>query len=460
MSATVGSSELADLGLPRVDVDSHPHDRLGFRARLWSAIGVFLAAGAISACTADAPKAAPTSSSATARETPTNADWSAQADVMSPLLIDAVAPAPIPVRGSDENFHVAYELTVLNFSPRPAVLTSVETLAPDGSRVASLSQDDIAARMMVVADYGSAASAADGASAALWIPPGKTALLVLDDVYETREAIPASVTHQISASFGSAESGVGGIAVLWPDEVSQSGGTMTISNEEPVVVGAPLRGQGWLISNACCTLNGHRNVLLPVGGRINGAERFAIDASRIDVASTRARGYEALVEVDGDPDDNESYRAYGAPVLAVADATVVAVHSTDPDTAPGTLPLGPGFTLANLGGNLIALELVPDLFAVYYHLVPGSPTVRVGDTVTKGQEIARLGNSGNSSAAHLHFQLSRTPLIFSSESVPYVFEEFTVVGSIDADSGELIDEPPPGPRENALPLALTILDFP
>jgi murein DD-endopeptidase MepM/ murein hydrolase activator NlpD len=84
----------------------------------------------------------------------------------------------------------------------------------------------------------------------------------------------------------------------------------------------------------------------------------------------------------------------------------------------------------------------------------------VGDTVTKGQQIARLGNSGNSSGAHLHFQLSRTPLIFSSESVPYVFDEFTVVGSIDAESGELIDVPTPGTREDALPLALTIIDFP
>jgi Peptidase family M23 len=242
--------------------------------------------------------------------------------------------------------------------------------------------------------------------------------------------------------------------------VSQSGEDVMISTEDPMSVGAPLRGQGWLITSGCCDLNAHRNVLLPVGGRINGAERFAVDANLIDVASTRESGYSESVEVDGDPADNESYLAYGAPVLAVADATVVNVYATDPDTPPGTLPLGPGFTLANLGGNIIALELAPDLFAVYYHLAPGSPTVQVGDVVTKGQEIARLGNSGNSSAAHLHFQLSRTPLIFSSESVPYVFDEFTVVGSLDPATGEMIDEPSPGPRQNALPLALTIIDFP
>lgn len=421
---------------------------------------MLVAVSVLSACTGEPADVDSTEPVGPTTDSAPAVDWSEQTDQMSPLVIGTVDPEPIPVLGSDEYFHVAYELTVLNFSPRPAVITSVETLAPDGSVVATLSQDEAAARTMIVADYGAPQSAQAGEPAVVRIPSGKTALLVLDNAYANREDIPGSVTHQIAASFGPAESGAGGIAVLWPDEVSQTGGTVTISTEQPVSIGAPLRGQGWLVGNGCCTLNGHRNVLLPVGGQINGGERFAIDASQIDVASTRENGYSAGVEVDGDPSDNESYLAYWAPVLAVADATVITVHSTDPDTTPGALPIGPGFTLANLGGNAIALELAPDLFAVYYHLAPGSPTVQVGDTVTKGQEIARLGNSGNSSGAHLHFQVSRTPLIFSSESVPYVIDDFTVVGSIDPDSGELIGEPSPGPREDALPLVLTIVEFP
>ncbi len=421
------------------------------------AVVVLVAAGALTACTAVVPGGEPSVTSTPTVGPPTSTDWNRQADELSPLVIATVAPDPTPVLGSDERYHVAYELTVLNFSPRPAVITSVETLAPDGSVVAALSPDEVAARMMVVADYAPPKPAEDGA---LQIPSGKTALLILDDAYSSREAVPASVTHRITARFGPPESGAGGIAVLWPDEATQVGGTVHISDEEPITVGAPLSGDGWLITSGCCDLNAHRNVMLPVGGRINGAERFAIDANQIDVAATREHGYDPGVEVDGDPAENENYRAYGSGVLAVADGTVIAVHATDPDTPPGTLPLGPGFTLANLGGNLVALELAPDLFAVYYHLAPGSPTVQVGDRVTKGQEIARLGNSGNSSAAHLHFQLSRTPLIFSSDSVPYVLEEFTVVGSIDPVSGELIDEPDPGPRRNALPLALTIIDIP
>jgi hypothetical protein len=135
---------------------------------------------------------------------------------MSPLVISALAPAPMAVRGSDERFHVAYQMTVLNFSPRPAVITSVATLAPDGSVLATLSQEQVAARTMIVADYVAPEPAEDGAAAAMRVPSGKTALLILDDVYSSRDAIPASVTHQIAASFGPAESGAGGIAELWP----------------------------------------------------------------------------------------------------------------------------------------------------------------------------------------------------------------------------------------------------
>jgi len=97
---------------------------------------------------------------------------------------------------------------------------------------------------------------------------------------------------------------------------------------------------------------------------------------------------------------------------------------------------------------------------VYYHLAPGSPTVKVGDKVTKGQVIAELGNSGNSSEAHLHFQLSRTPLVFSSDSVPYVFDQFSVVGTVDEATNSIIPQPMPGPRRAELPLALNVVDFP
>ena len=45
------------------------------------------------------------------------AGYRTDADALSPLLITTLAPDPIPVTGTDGKVHVAYELSVLNFSP-------------------------------------------------------------------------------------------------------------------------------------------------------------------------------------------------------------------------------------------------------------------------------------------------------------------------------------------------------
>ena len=42
---------------------------------------------------------------------------------------------------------------------------------------------------------------------------------------------------------------------------------------------------------------------------------------------------------------------------------------------------------------------------VYMHLVEGSPTVKQGDTVRTGQLIGKVGNTGASFGAHLHFEI-------------------------------------------------------
>ena len=77
------------------------------------------------------------------------------------------------------------------------------------------------------------------------------------------------------------------------------------------------------------------------------------------------------------------------------------------------------------------LEIAPNVFALYAHLQPGSLTVKVGDVVKAGAPLAKIGNTGPSAGPHLHFGLSDKPDFFAGRSLPFVFDSFTLVGTVD-----------------------------
>jgi len=56
-------------------------------------------------------------------------------------------------------------------------------------------------------------------------------------------------------------------------------------------------------------------------------------------------------------------------------------------------------------GNYIAIAHKGKFYTYYGHLKSGSLLVNVGDKVTAGQRIAKVGSSGNSTDPHLHFEL-------------------------------------------------------
>jgi murein DD-endopeptidase MepM/ murein hydrolase activator NlpD len=58
----------------------------------------------------------------------------------------------------------------------------------------------------------------------------------------------------------------------------------------------------------------------------------------------------------------------------------------------------------------------------YFHLERGSVEVRAGQTVARGQRLARSGNTGFSTAPHLHFGVYRTGRDRTTESLAVRFE--------------------------------------
>ncbi len=104
------------------------------------------------------------------------------------------------------------------------------------------------------------------------------------------------------------------------------------------------------------------------------------------------------------------------------------------------------------------LDLGNGVCAFYAHLKPGSPAVRVGDRVRRGQELARTGNSGNTSESHLHFGLMDSPQPLTADNLPFVIDTMTWVGNVSPDT--VVAERPRGPRSGELPLLYSAVDFP
>ena len=75
---------------------------------------------------------------------------------------------------------------------------------------------------------------------------------------------------------------------------------------------------------------------------------------------------------------------------------------TQPTTASNT-PF-PNGSLQNWG-NAVRLRHPGGLTSWYFHIQPNGVTVKVGDTVQRGQPIANSGNIGRTSGPHLHFQV-------------------------------------------------------
>jgi murein DD-endopeptidase MepM/ murein hydrolase activator NlpD len=100
-------------------------------------------------------------------------------------------------------------------------------------------------------------------------------------------------------------------------------------------------------------------------------------------------------------------------------------------------------------------------YAFYAHLKPGGIEVKEGDQVRSGQRIARLGNSGNTSAPHLHFHVMDAPVPLGADhNLPYVFDSFVYQGYLEDPDGTPILLDTPEPREDELPLYQSLVTFP
>jgi hypothetical protein len=346
-------------------------------------------------------------------------------------LVASVLAAPRPVLEADGRQHLVYELQLTNPLEVAITIDKVATLDATTNQVLGALEGDAVAAAIDVLPLGGEPT---GAS----LGPGGGGFLFLDLALAEGIEVPRALVHRFSLSF---EPNPGLPAVV------QIAATKVV-RERPVVVGPPLRGARWV------ALQTHSRALNVVNGAFRFSQRFALDLVQL-TADGRL--------FVGPPDQLSSYPFYGADVLSVAGGVVVRTKDGIPDNTPvgSILP----FTNETVGGNHVVVDLGRGRFAFYGHLQPGSLTVEVGDRVKRGQVLGLLGNSGNSDAPHLHFQVADGRLPIDSNGLPYGFRFFESEGTL-ANPDEVlaggvasIDPALSGPHARQLPVNLQVISF-
>lgn len=314
--------------------------------------------------------------------------------------LQVTAPVvPVVVDGASQ---LVYELHLTNFAREALVPTRVDVLdAARGNVIASFRDDALTGRL---ARPGAAPEGVDARA----IAPGMRGVLYLELALPDG-APPQALDHRIEYAVAGSDAGASFVV---------EGGRAPLRSEPPVVLGAPLRGGPWAAIHDPAWERGHRRVIYTVDGRARIPGRFAIDWVRLDAEGREARG---------DPDRANSSYGYGADVLAVADAVVAATRDDMRDSI--RVSAHPKHALGDATGNYVALDLGDGRHAFYEHLESGSVRVARGQRVRRGEVIAALGFTGDSTGPHLHFHVADAAAPLGAEGLPFVLERFEVLGA-------------------------------
>jgi len=371
----------------------------------------------------------------------------------TPIVASFVAK-PIPFLGSDERYHLTYELQLTNATSFTWVINSLEVLnAEDHNQTfVNFSGDTVTPNNQII----------PGRIPSDNLEGGQTSVFFITFSVDNFDAIPEKIVHRLKITIpGGIPEGFLAFLSLPPDtqELVQIEAEAYVPEANAIVMGPPLRGTNWVAADGCCTAERHVRAVMPINGRLVISQRFAID-------------WEKLNDEDrifvGDPQDVASYFCYGEEILAVGEGRVVLAVDKYDDQIPGLFPVG--IPLEEADGNFVVIDLGNGNFAFYAHMIKGSVAVEVGDFVTRGQVIGLVGNTGNTIAPHLHFQMMSGPSTFGSNGVPYMIYEYDLIAQAASTQAfdmaeaegtplEIIPVDNPGIHKDDLPLDLSIVNF-
>ena len=397
-------------------------------------------------------------------------------------LLTRIVREPQPFKANDGKIHLVYELEILNFTTETVDLTRLTVFdsSIDTAPLLVLEGDQFMQRTVLLQYHPFKRAPLEDVTVDR-IGPGQTAVVYLDVTVDNMESVPGSLINRVEID------GPPVIAQVLGESALTVSTEVGVNGNPVLVLGEPIKGGRWINLNGCCDFanSAHRRVVRSVDGKEFFPERYSIDILEVDESNNLFAG---------DPNLNESWLGYGAELIAVADGVVSRVVKGVPDNKPGESPPFP-ISLSDGAGNIVILYIGNGTYVLYAHLIPGSNDhLEVGDSVKRGDMVGLLGNTGQSGAPHLHFQVMDGNSIAQAEGVPFVFEQFDDVGvlvdvaeedgdaegdGLDLDNNVETDEeqnleqnspgiiltdiellPAPEPRVNEHQLQFTIISFP
>lgn len=139
-------------------------------------------------------------------------------------------------------------------------------------------------------------------------------------------------------------------------------------------------------------LNYHNKAQIHKNGKSNTSMRYATDIAKLNKFGFTVKN--VLTK------KNKDYEIFHEKVYCPCESTVVEIVNGIEDNIPfsGKYPYNVG--------NRIILK-IDNYYIVMGHLAKDSITVKVGDRVKSGQQLAIIGNSGLTPRPHLHMQVSK-----------------------------------------------------